>query len=70
MLSDLAQGDTMGRFSIAAIPGQYRVNAVAQATFHSWSEARRGILQFASGGVPVALEEREVKTVNLTLQER
>jgi hypothetical protein len=68
--SDVAQGDTMGRFSIAAIPGQYRVHAVAQATFHSWSEARRGILRFASSGVPVSLEEREIKAVNLTLQER
>jgi hypothetical protein len=68
--SDVAQGDTMGRFSIPAIPGQYRVNAVAQATFQSWSEARRGLLRFASGGVPVALEKGEVKTVKLTLQER
>jgi hypothetical protein len=65
--SDVAQGDAKGRFSIPAVPGQYRIRAVPQATFPSLSEARRHVLRFTSGGVLVALAEREVKTVELTL---
>jgi len=38
-------------------------------TFDSWTAARQQIQRFASGGVPVDVEERKVKTVTLTLQE-
>ena len=68
--SEVAQGDTKGRFSLPALPGRYRLSAVPQKTFDSWSSARRGILQFASGGVTVDVGERQVTAVKVTLQEQ
>jgi hypothetical protein len=68
--SEVAQGDAMGRFSVAMPPGRCRVNAVPAPTFPSRAEARAGMSRIAFGGVAVALSERERKRVDVTLQER
>jgi hypothetical protein len=68
--SNVTQGDTSGRFSIAASPGRCVVRAVPQATFGSWADARHKLHRLAPGGVPVEVEERQVTRVSLTLQER
>lgn len=66
--SNVTQGDMRGKFSVPALPGAYLVRAVPQATFRSWSVARRQI-RFAADGVLVEVKERQVTTVKLTLQE-
>ena len=66
--SDVAQGDTLGRFSLPSRPGRYLVSAFAQSTFDSWPSARRQILRRGSGGVPVQLDARRNSTVKLTVR--
>jgi hypothetical protein len=48
--SIVGQGDPTERFSIPALPGQYRVNALPQTTFHSWG--------CATGYLPVRIRWR------------
>ena len=67
--SSVTRADTTGRFSLPALPGAYRVHAVPEATFDSWDAAHKGVLRFTSGGVAVQLQEREVKTVTVTIRQ-
>jgi len=66
--SDVAQGNTSGRFSLPARPGQYLVSAFGQGTFDSWAAARRQILRFGSRGVRVDVHEGKNSPVTLTVQ--
>jgi hypothetical protein len=66
--SDVAQGNTSGRFSLPARPGQYLVSAFGQRTFDSWAAARRQILRFGSRGVPVDVNEGKNSPVTLPVQ--
>jgi hypothetical protein len=68
--SEVAKGDGMGRFSVVVPPGRYRVNAVPEKTFQSRRAAREGMGRIAFGGVTVAVIEREMKRVDIALQER
>jgi hypothetical protein len=65
--SDVAQGDTVGRFSLPARPGRYLVTAFVEDRFESRVAARRQILRFGSRGVPVDVQERRDSTVTLTV---
>lgn len=67
--SDVTRGDARGRFALPMLPGTYHVTAVPQTTFDSVKAARKAALRFASDGVNVSLNEREVKTVALTVRE-
>jgi hypothetical protein len=41
--SQLVKGDARGPYAVTMPPGRYRVNAVPEATFPSWSVAREGM---------------------------
>jgi hypothetical protein len=68
--SEVAQGDAMGRFSVAMPPGRYRVNAVPGTMFPFRAQARAGMARSVFGGATVVLNERDMKRVDVTLQER
>jgi hypothetical protein len=67
--SDVTRGDAQGRFSLPVLPGTYLINAVPHTTFDSVKAARKAALEFVSFGVPVSLQEREVKKVALVIPE-
>jgi hypothetical protein len=67
--SDVTRGDARGRFALPMLPGTYHVTAVPQTAFDSVKAARKAAIRFASDGVNVSLNEREVKTVTLTVRE-
>lgn len=67
--SDVTRADVRGKFSIALLPGVYRVRAMPADTFDSWSHARKRVLEFALDGTTVVLQEREAKRVTLTVRE-
>jgi hypothetical protein len=66
--SDVAQGDTLGRFSLAVRPGRYLVRGLPQAAFSSSNAARGRILELTPGGITVEVGDREISSVRLTVQ--
>ena len=66
--NNVAQGSTMGSFSVAVMPGRYLVASVPQTTFrfNPWVNARKNIRRFASAGTVVTAKERAVTKVTLT----
>jgi hypothetical protein len=64
------QGGTRGEFTIAVIPGQYRVAAFLPETFASYQDARNNVLRRTSAGVPIEVKTREIKDVSVTIQNR
>jgi hypothetical protein len=66
--NDARQGDTEGRFSVPVLPGTYFIRAMPQNNFDSFGEARRHVLRLTPGSITVDVEEREIKSINLTLR--
>jgi hypothetical protein len=66
--NDARQGNTDGRYSVPVLPGAYLVRAVPQNAFDSFQSARRQILRLTPGGENVDVQERQSRTVNLTLR--
>ena len=67
---EVTQGNTRGEFSIAVAPGRYLVTAVPQERFTSYPTARRNILPMTPRGLPVEIKTREIKDVNVPIQNR
>jgi hypothetical protein len=67
--SQVAQGNTVGSFSLSTLPGRYLVTALPQHAFDSWADARRRILRFAQAGVEVNVKERERTDVKVVVKE-
>lgn len=67
---EATQGNTRGEFSIAVAPGRYLVTAVPQERFMSYPTVRRNILPMTPHGVPVEIKTREIKDVNVPIQNR
>jgi hypothetical protein len=63
------QGNTRGEFSIAVSPGRHLIAAVPQEKFVTYQAARKDILRLTSGGLPVEVKPRELKDVNLRIQD-
>ena len=63
------QGNTRGEFSVAVTPGRYLVAAVSQEKFVTYQAARKDILRMTSGGLPVEVKTREIKDLNLRIQD-
>jgi len=66
--SDAVRSDAQGRFRFVSLPGRYLVGAVASSTFSSKPSALKQIGRVAPRAVPVELGEREVKTLQLTVE--
>ncbi len=66
--NDARQGDTEGRFSVPVLPGTYFIRAMPQNIFDSSGEARRHVLRFTPGSITVDVQERDIKSINLTLR--
>ncbi len=65
-----AQGNSRGEFSIAVTPGRYFVAAFPQERFSSYPGARKNVLPMTTNGVPVQIEAREIKDVNIPIRDR
>ena len=64
------QGNTRGECSIAVTPGRYLVTALQQEKFTSYPTAQRNILPMMSKGLRVEVKAREIKDVNVPIQNR
>jgi len=62
------QGNTRGEFSLAVAPGRYIVTAVQQDRFPSYTTAQRSILPMTSNGLSVQVRARDIKDVDVPIQ--